>query len=67
MRIFENLNVDFMGKRKFFYVISTVFFLIGVVMHCIRGSEFGIDFNGEITEIVLEFEKPVSLTELVQY
>ena len=30
MRIFHNLNVDWMGRRKFFYLLST-FFLIGLV------------------------------------
>lgn len=63
MRIFHNLNVDWMGRRKFFYVLSTVFFLIGLANALIRGFEFGIDFKGG-TEIVLQFKNPVSLGDL---
>lgn len=63
MRIFHNLNVDWMGKRKFFYILSTVFFLIGLGNALIRGFEFGIDFKGG-TEIVLQFQNPVSLSDL---
>lgn len=63
MRIFHNLNVDWMGKRKFFYILSTVFFLIGLLNALIRGFSFGIDFKGG-TEIVLQFQKPISIGDL---
>ena len=60
MRIFQNLNVDFIGKRKIFYIISGSIFLIGFINIIFRGLEFGTDFNGG-SEIVLQFEKPVSI------
>jgi preprotein translocase SecF subunit len=66
MRIFENLNVDFLGKRKIFYMVSGAIFLIGLINILVRGLEFGIDFNGG-TEIVLEFEKPVDVAEMRTY
>lgn len=66
MRIFENLNVDFMGKRFIFYVISGVLFLIGLINIIFRGLEFGIDFNGG-SEIVLEFQKPVEIAQVRNY
>lgn len=66
MRIFENLNYDFLGKRKIAYTISGLLFLIGVVSAVIRGFHFGIDFKGG-SEIVLQFEKPVNITTIRGY
>jgi preprotein translocase subunit SecF len=63
MRIFENLNVDFLGKRKFFYILSTSIFFIGLVNVIFRGLQFGIDFKGG-TEIVLQFQKPVEISDI---
>ncbi len=66
MRIFHNLNIDFMGKRKFFYILSSILFLIGLVNVSFRGLEFGIDFKGG-SEIVLDFEKPVNIAKIRGY
>ncbi|OGU72451.1 MAG: protein-export membrane protein SecF, partial [Ignavibacteria bacterium RBG_16_34_14] len=63
MRIFQNLNVDFLSKRKLFYFISLALFLIGFINIIFRGLEFGIDFNGG-SEIVLQFQKPVEISEV---
>jgi preprotein translocase subunit SecF len=63
MRIFENLNYDFLGKRKFFYVLSTILFIVGVINILVRGLQLGIDFKGG-TEIVLEFENPIEITQM---
>ncbi|MGB5849048.1 MAG: protein translocase subunit SecF [Ignavibacteriaceae bacterium] len=66
MRILENLNYDFLGKRKIAYTISITIFLIGVISVILRGLEFGIDFKGG-TEIVLQFEDPVDVGEIRTY
>ncbi len=66
MRIFENLNVDWLGKRKLFYIISTTLFLVGLINILIRGLQFGIDFKGG-TEIVLQFDKPVDIGKMRSY
>lgn len=63
MRLFENLNFDFLGKRKIFYVVSSVLFIIGFLNIAFRGLQFGIDFKGG-SEIVLQFEKPVDIAEV---
>lgn len=60
MRLFENINIDFMGKRSFFFVVSSLIILAGFVNILFRGLSFGIDFNGG-TEIALQFEKPVEI------
>ena len=66
MRILENLNYDFLGKRKIAYTISITVFLIGLISVIVRGLEFGIDFKGG-TEIVLQFEDPVDVGEIRTY
>ncbi len=60
MRIFQNINYDFLGKRKIFYFISGTLLLLGLLNIIFRGLKFGIDFNGG-SEIVLQFQKPVEL------
>ncbi len=63
MRIFHDLNVDFMGKRKFFYALSSALILIGLINIFIRGFAFGIDFKGGV-EVTLQFDKPINITEI---
>ncbi len=66
MRIFEHIQIDWLGKRKIFYAISLSLFLLGWITVFVRGLHFGIDFKGG-TEIVLEFQKPVNVTSLRDY
>ena len=66
MRILENFNYDFLGKRKIAYTISITIFLIGLISVILRGLEFGIDFKGG-TEIVLQFDDPVDVGEIRTY
>jgi len=63
MRLFENLNVDFMGKRKYFYFLSGALLLLGWIIVFIKGFQFGIDFKGG-TEIVLQFEKEINISKV---
>lgn len=61
MRLFHNLNIDFMGKRTIFYFVSATILLLGLIAILIRGIHFGIDFKGG-SEVALEFEKPVDIS-----
>ncbi len=63
MRIFENLNFDFLGKRKTFYYVSAALLLIGALNIAFRGLYFGIDFKGG-SEIVFQFEKTIEIGEI---
>jgi preprotein translocase SecF subunit len=63
MRIFVNLNVDFLGKRKLFYTISAALLFIGIINIIFRGLEFGVDFKGG-SEIVLQFQKQVEIGDV---
>jgi preprotein translocase subunit SecF len=60
MRIFENLNYDFISKKNIAYILSITLFLLGLISAIIRGFQFGIDFKGG-TEIVLQFDNPVDI------
>ena len=60
MRLFHNLNIDFMGKRTIFYFVSSTILLFGLIAILIRGIHFGIDFKGG-SEVALQFEKPVDI------
>lgn len=41
-----NIHIDWMGFRKYTYIISISFVLIGAVSYFIRGFELGVDFKG---------------------
>lgn len=64
MRIFENTNYDFLGKRKTFYIVSIAIIVIGfAVLLTTRSIPLGIDFSGG-TELQIKFEKEVNISEL---
>ena len=49
---FKNLNIDFIGKRKVFYVLSAIVILFGGYSLSTKGLDYGIDFSGGRTYIV---------------
>lgn len=63
MRLFENLNIDFMRKRNLFYLVSSVIIILGALSIIFRGLEFGIDFKGG-SEIGIEFSNPIEIGEV---
>ncbi|MCH8169759.1 MAG: protein translocase subunit SecF [Bacteroidetes bacterium] len=65
MQLFNNIKIDWLGKRKIFYLVSTVLFLIGVLNVIFKGFHFGIDFKGG-TEIVLQYDKPIEISQIRQ-
>ena len=66
LEIIKNTNIDFMGKRKYTFIISGILSILGVIaiVQVANGrANLGIDFAGG-TAIQLKFEKPVSLHEV---
>ncbi|WP_420582001.1 protein translocase subunit SecDF [Reichenbachiella sp.] len=57
------MNFDFISKRKFAYLFSTVFITIGIVAMMIKGLTFGVDFTGGRSYVV-SFDKPVESSAL---
>ncbi len=59
----QNVNIDFMGKRKAYYIVYTVVMLVCIGSLAIRGLAKGIDFTGGQI-FVVRFEQPVSSAEV---
>ena len=63
MRILDNLNIDFISKRKMAYIISSLLILLSLTSILFRGLELGIDFKGG-TDIALRFDDPIDISEI---
>jgi SecD/SecF fusion protein len=61
--VFKHTKIDFIGMRKYFYIVSGVILLAGTVSLFIRGLNPGIDFTGGRT-FVIRFDKPVTTEEI---
>jgi SecD/SecF fusion protein len=61
--VFKNTKIDFIGMRKYFYIVSGVILLAGVVSLFVKGLNPGIDFTGGRT-YVIRFDKPVITEEI---
>ena len=44
--LFSNLTIDWIGKRKVAYVVSSVIILAGLVSMFTKGFDLGVDFRG---------------------
>jgi len=44
--LFSNLNIDWIGKRKYAYILSSVIIIAGIASMAIRGFDLGVDFRG---------------------
>ncbi|MDD3656011.1 MAG: protein translocase subunit SecF [Atribacterota bacterium] len=56
MDIIKDTNIQFVSRRKIFYIISGLIILIGIISLLFLGFNFGIDFAGG-TLIQLEFNQ----------
>jgi SecD/SecF fusion protein len=54
---FKNINIDFIGKRKRFYILSSVIVLLGIGSLATKGLNYGVDFVGGRTYVVRFDEK----------
>jgi len=57
-KLYDHINIDFVGKRKIFYVISGIVIAIGISSMVIRSFSLGIDFKGGRSYVV-RFDQPV--------
>lgn len=60
MRFLHNVNIDFLSRRRIFYIVSSTVIIVGFAIFLIRGIPLGIDFKGG-TEILLRFQNDVSV------
>ena len=59
----SKVNIDFIGKSKYSFVVSGIVVLICVVSLCVRGLSLGIDFTGGRSYVV-RFDQVVNANEL---
>ena len=55
----SNVKFDFVGKRKYSYIIIGVMAVLSVVSFAVRGLNMGVDFTGGRIYVV-RFDQPVS-------
>ena len=60
---FKNINIDFFGKRKIFYVFSCILIIIGISSFFTKGFNLGVDFKGGRTYVV-RFDDTVNNEDL---
>ncbi len=60
---FKNTKIDFLGRRKTFYVISGFVIVAGIVSLATRGLNLGVDFSGG-RNYVVTFNQEVSTLDI---
>ncbi len=64
LQLFKSPNFDFIGKRRWAYIVSLLFIAAGLVSMWVQGGlRYGIDFSGG-TLIQARFEKPVAVDRI---
>jgi len=61
--LFSNINISFLKKRKFAYVVSAFLMLISLISLGVKGLNQGVDFVGGRSYTV-RFEKAINPTEI---
>jgi preprotein translocase subunit SecF len=63
-QVFVDPQYDFIGRRKWAYILSVLFILVGIGSMVARGGlRYGIDFSGG-TLIQVRFEQPVPVDKI---
>src|SRR6186713_1505907 len=66
IELFNNIKVDWIGKRQLFFAISIVLMLIGMISLIQKGKfKYGVDFRGGTT-IRVHFNDPVPDVEQIR-
>lgn len=61
---FKNIHIDFVGKRKIYYIVSSLIIVLGVVFYFKNGGlNLGVDFKGGRTYQV-HFEKDMNTEDI---
>jgi preprotein translocase subunit SecF len=63
IRLFPNPNYDFIGRRKWAYLLSAVTLVIGLASLLVQGLRYDIDFTGG-TLVQVRFAEPPSVERI---
>jgi len=61
--LFRNTWIDFIGKRKYAYIISAVLTVVCIISIATHGFKYGIDFTGG-RNYVVRFDKTVNANDI---
>ncbi len=61
--LFRNTWIDFIGKRKYAYIVSAILTVVCIASIAIHGFKYGIDFTGG-RNYVVRFDKPVNAEDI---
>lgn len=64
-KAFQNLHINFLGKRKMYYLLSLIVVIAGIVSLSTKGLNYGVDFTGGRSYIV-RFDQPVNVTDVAK-
>ncbi len=59
----QNLNIDFLGKRRLAYLISGIVIAVGIISLSTSGLRLGVDFQGGRSYVV-EFDEPMVASDI---
>ena len=57
--------IDFIGNRKWFFLISAILIIPGIIILAVFGLKPGVDFSSG-TALTVEFDKSIELADLRQ-
>jgi len=63
MQFFSNPNINFVGYRKQFFIVSVALIVVGLLTILVKNPVFSIDFEGG-TEIAVKFNSSVQTDEI---
>lgn len=63
MRILDNPGIDFLGKRYYGFILSSIVIGVGLVSLLVNGVVLGIDFSGG-SQIVVRFAEMPAMSDL---
>jgi preprotein translocase subunit SecF len=63
MEILKNPNVDFLGKARYFVVLSAIFIGTGLAFMLTKGLSYGVEFSGG-TQLILHFQNPPEIDKI---
>ncbi len=61
---FKNIHINFVGRRKIYYILSSIIIIAGIATVATKGLNFGVDFQGGRT-FVVRFDKPVETDAVI--
>lgn len=59
----QNLNIDFLGKRRLAYLISGIVIAVGIASLATSGLRLGVDFKGGRSYVV-QFDEPMVASDI---